>query len=360
MSLVLQHIETLKPYALGALPPEGTEAIKLNQNESPYPPSPLVLEALRSMAEEDLRRYPDPTCSELRAELAAAYGVKKEMIFCGNGSSEIISLIVKVFVGPGGRIALPDPSFGLYHTVAASQQAGSIAVPIKDDYATDIDGLLAQDVQAIVLVNPNAPTGLLTPLSEIERLVSTFPGLVVIDEAYIDFAETGASALTLLDRYDNLIVVRTFSKAYALCGARIGYCFGAIPLIEALDKGKDIYNVNSISRSLALAALRDKPYTDQTIRTVKRTRDTFCEELRRMGFSVLPSQSNFVLCTLPDKIKAVGVRKLHDDLVGRNIYIRYFEHPRLADKLRISIGTHAEMNCLVEALGDLLRSYGDA
>lgn len=360
MSLVLQHIEKLKPYTLGALPPDGTEAIKLNQNESPYPPSQGVLYALRTMAEEGLRRYPDPTCSELRAELASAYGVKKEMIFCGNGSSEIISLIVKVFVGPGGRIAIPDPSFGLYHTVAASQQAGSVAVPTKADFTIDIDGLLAQDVQAIVLVNPNAPTGLLTPLPAIERLVSAFSGLVVVDEAYIDFAEPGTSALSLLDRYDNLIVVRTFSKAYALCGARVGYCFGAVPLIEALDKGKDIYNVNSISRALALAALQDKPYTEQTIKAVKRTRDAFCEELRQMGFSVLPSQTNFVLSTLPEKIKALGVQKVHDDLVDRNIYVRYFEHPRLADKLRISIGTAAEMSCLLETLRSLLQSYGEA
>lgn len=354
MTLILPHIERLTPYALGDLPPEGSAAIKLNQNESPYPPSPLVLEALRTLGEEELRRYPDARCMQLRAALSQLHGVKDEQIFCGNGSSEIISLIVKGFIGPNRRLALPDPSFSLYHTVAASYQASSIAVPTRNDYTVDPGLLMDSGADAIVLVNPNAPTGHLLPLEEVERLVNRFPGLVVIDEAYIDFADPNATAIPLVDRYPNVIVVRTFSKAYALCGARVGYCIAAEPLIAALEKSKDIYNINAISRKLALAALEDREYTMRTVAAVKATRDGFIAELRSLGFDVIPSQTNFVLCTPPAGDGQPDARAWYQSLLERNIYVRHFEHPRLADKLRISIGTDEEMAAVTAVLRALL------
>lgn len=280
-TLILPHIERLSPYPMGERPPEGIRTVKLNQNESPYPPSPLVLKALRSIGEEELSRYPDAVNGGLRAVLAERFGVNAERIFCGNGSSEIISLIMKVFVGAQRRVALPDPTFALYATAAAVHRAECIAVPTDSDYAISIDGLLNSGADAVVLVNPNAPTGRTLPPAEVERLVSRFPGLVIIDEAYIDFAPEGTSALPLLGRYENVLLLRTFSKCYALAGARVGYCFGAEPLIAALEKSKDSFNVNAVSARLAAAALQDREYAERTAAAICRTRDSFAAGLER-------------------------------------------------------------------------------
>ncbi|UVI28699.1 histidinol-phosphate transaminase [Paenibacillus spongiae] len=353
MSIVLPHIEALATYALGEQPPEGVPSVKLNQNESPYPPSPRVLQALRDMSEEELRRYPDAACVELRKSLSAKLGIEAERIFCGNGSSEIISLIFKVFIGPGGSIALPDPSFGLYHTVAASYQAASKAVPTREDFTVDVDGLLASGAKAIVLVNPNAPTGLLLSSGEVERLVSGFPGLVVIDEAYIDFAEPGASSLELLSKYSNVMILRTFSKAYALCGARVGYCMADRSLIEALEKGRDIYNVNAISRKLAVAAIEDAGYVNDTIARSNRSRSELTARLRKMGFDVLPSQTNFVLCAPPVQ-EGITAKHIEERLTEAHIFVRHFDHPRLRGMLRISIGTESEIQQLLSELVRIL------
>jgi len=355
MSIVLPHIERLSAYPLGDHPPEGVAAIKLNQNENPYPPSARVVDALRSFPEEALRRYPDATCRRLREAIAIRLDVQPEQTFCGNGSSEIISLIMKVFVGSNGKVAIPDPSFTLYHTVAASHQAICQNVPTHSDFTIDIDALLANDVQAIVLINPNAPTGLLLSLTEIERLVNDFPGLVVVDEAYIDFAPPDASAIPLTSRYPNLLVLRTFSKSFALCGARVGYCVGNTALIAALEKGKDIYNVNSLSQRIALAALQDETYTNMTIQAVCRTRDAALLRLEQLGMNPLPSKTNFILCSLPaESPTSLTAADLYRRLLERGIYTRHYPHPRLADKLRISIGTDAEMDLLFKAIADLI------
>lgn len=353
-TLILPHIERLSPYPMGERPPEGIRTIKLNQNESPYPPSPLVLKALRSIGEEELSRYPDAVNGGLRAVLAERFGVNAERIFCGNGSSEIISLIMKVFVGAQRRVALPDPTFALYATAAAVHQAECIAVPTDSDYAISIDGLLNSGADAVVLVNPNAPTGRTLPPAEVERLVSRFPGLVIIDEAYIDFAPEGTSALPLLGRYENVLLLRTFSKCYALAGARVGYCFGAEPLIAALEKSKDSFNVNAVSAKLAAAALQDREYAKRTAAAVCRTRDWFASGLQALGFRVVPSHTNFVLAEPPSGPGAPTARELYGKLLERGIYVRYFDHPRLADKLRISIGTDEELAVCMAALSELV------
>ncbi|MBP1996380.1 histidinol-phosphate transaminase [Paenibacillus eucommiae] len=354
MTFILPHIEQLSTYVLGEHPPDGSSVLKLNQNESPYPPAQLVLETLRTIGEESIRRYPDTACGELRAALSHRHNVKEEQVFCGNGSSEIISLIIKVFVGPGRCIAIPDPSFSLYHSVAASYQAASIRIPLRDDYTIDTDLLIRSEADVLVLVNPNAPTGRLLPLVEVEQIVSQFRGLVVIDEAYMDFATPGSSALPLAQRYENVLILRTFSKAYALCGARVGYCIARKQLISALEKGKDIYNINAISQRLAEAALRAQTYTDRTIAATKLTRDAFSAELEQLEFEVLPSHTNFVLCTPPSGPEKYTARELYQELIKRNIYVRHFEHPRLSDKLRISIGTDEEMRLVTTALSELL------
>lgn len=359
MTMILPHIERLPGYAQGEQPPDGVKAIRLNLNESPYPPSPEVMKALGTITEESLRRYPDAKCDKLRAALAKQYNVREEQTFCSNGSSEIISLLMKVFIGPLGQIAIPDPSFPLYQAVAASYQVNCLTIPTRDDFSIDSERLQHSGAQAVVLVNPNAPTGILLPLTEIERLVKEFAGLVVVDEAYIDFAESGSSALPLINRYPNLLVVRTFSKAYALCGARIGYCFGNEQLIAALEKGKDVYNVDSISRELALAALGDQDYMQETIKAIKRTRARFTEQLRKSGFTVLPSQSNFLLCKPPTGPSSLTSSELYAKLMDQHIYVRHYRQPRLAEYLRITIGTDEEMDILLQALLQIMGQIGN-
>lgn len=351
MNFILPHIDRMKAYASGAQPQDANRLIKLNLNENPNPPSPHVLEALRAMEGESLQRYPDRLCDELRETLASLYDVGKEQTFCGNGSSEIITLLFKVFIGLHHRIAIADPSFSLYNTIAAIHQVECIKIPTRNDFSIDIDLLLGSGARAVILVNPNAPTGLVLPLSEVERLVSQFAGLVVVDEAYIDFAESGLSAVPLIKKYQNLIVIRTFSKAYSLCGARVGYCFSNEALIGALEKGRNLFNVNAISQKLALAALQDQEYLKRTIAAVCRIRDNFSANLQSIGFKVIPSQTNFILCSPPDNKKAP---KLYEELMERNIYVRYFDSDRLRDYLRISIGTEHEMAILFDSLRDLL------
>ncbi|GED69541.1 histidinol-phosphate aminotransferase [Brevibacillus reuszeri] len=354
MTMILPHIERLSGYAQGEQPPEGTNAIRLNLNESSYPPSPEVIKALKSIPEETLRRYPDAKCDKLRSALAKHYGVREEQTFCSNGSSEIISLLMKVFIGPRGQIAIPDPSFPLYHSAAASYQVECIGIPTLDDFSIDVEHLIDSSAQAVVLVNPNAPTGLLLSMENVERLVRDFKGLIILDEAYIDFASGEASAISLIDRYPNLLVIRTFSKAYALCGARIGYCFGNEKLIAALEKGKDIYNVDSISRELALAALNDQSYMQATTDAIKRTRNHFSEQLTRQGFTVVPSHTNFILCKPPAALGYPTASELYEILMAQNIYVRYYQQRRLREYLRITIGTDAEMDAVLLAMSQIL------
>ncbi|MFB9330306.1 histidinol-phosphate transaminase [Paenibacillus aurantiacus] len=352
----LPHIERLEPYALGEQPKPGRVCAKLNQNESPYPPSPAVMEALRAMPEESLRRYPDPAAAALREAIAERTGLAPEQLYCANGSSEIISLLFKLFVGPGGRAAVADPGFGLYQTEAAGYQASCVPIPLLPDYRVDMDGLQASGADAIILIHPHAPTGLLTDTGELERLVRTFPGLVVVDEAYIDYAPSGSSALPLIAKYPNLLVLRTFSKSYGLSGLRAGYCAGNAALIEALAKGGGIYNVDALAQSLALAAVKDDAYMRDSVSRVVATREAFAGELRRRGYVVLPSSTNFILCAPP----AIGpdARTLYRRLAERDIYVRHYEHPRLQALLRISIGTDAEMEWLTKELDKLATESG--
>jgi histidinol-phosphate aminotransferase len=349
MRIPLPHIQSMEPYVPGLQPDRMLGAIKLNQNENPYPPSPNVIEALRMISAGALRDYPDPQAMQLRTELAELAGLTKEQAFCGNGSSEIISLILQTFVGAGGTIAIPDPSFFLYQTIGAVQQAHTVLVPSQDDFSIDLEGLLrsGSQAQAAVIVNPNAPTGKLLPLDELRAFVEQFPGLVVVDEAYIDFAKPDSSAVRLIPSCPNLLVVGTFSKAYSLCGARVGYCFGDEALISALDKTRPLYNVNAISQALALAALRDQPYKREACEKIQAVRSEFISGLLRLGFQVIPSETNFILCSPPPPIAA---SELYAELLKRNIYVRYFDHPRLRNCLRITIGTADEMRLLLRIL----------
>lgn len=351
MSMILDHIERMKPYVSAKQPSENSGAIKLNLNENPYPPSNEVRKVLRRIGEENLRFYPDTLCEELRNELAKRYRVKPEQILCGNGSSEIITLIFQACIGADFKIAIPYPSFAFYHAAAAVRQAQVVDVPTREDFSIDIDSMMNSGADVAVLVNPNAPTGRCLPYSEVERLVRGFSGLVIIDEAYIDFADGAASAISLISSCKNVIVVRTFSKSYSLCGARVGYGLADEEMIGALLKVKTVYNVNWLSQKIALAALCDQNDLAEKTSAIRRTRDDFTVKLEAMGFSVIPSQTNFVLCTPPEQMHA---KELYERLLEKHIYVRYFDQPRLKNKLRISIGTRAEIEQLCTELEELL------
>lgn len=355
MRLIPPHMDRLVRYETGVLPPDAEHVLKLNQNESPYPPSPRVREVLSRLEWNRLRLYPDGECRRLRDALADRYGVQACQVMAGNGSSELISLIMKVLIGPGRTVALPDPTFELYHTSAAVHQARTVRVPLDREYGADVDGLLASGADAAVLVNPHAPTGRLLGKEEVRRLVSSFQGLVVVDEAYMEFADPDVSAAPLIREYGNLIVLRTFSKAYGLSGARVGCCLADAALIGALDKGRDIYNVNAVSGDLALAALKDPSYTQKTVRLVRSTRETFSGRLAALGFRVVPSSANFVLCMPPERPDgAIDAAAWYARLMERGVYVRYFAgHPLLRDKLRISIGTDADMDRLIRIMEDI-------
>lgn len=340
------HLYKVEPYVPGFQPDGKQPNVKLNQNENPYPPSPRVEEALKQVSMALLQKYPDSRCGELRQTLAEQYHVGEEQVLCGNGSDEIISLIFKAFIPSGSSIVLPYPTYSLYPVAGQLHDVRPIHIQTRHDFTIPADGLISTEAEALFLVNPNAPTGLLLSLHEVERVVKSFKGLVIIDEAYMDFAVPNASAVQLTRRCDNLVVMRTFSKSYSLCGARVGYCFAHHCLIEALDSVRDSFNVNSVSQVLALAAMKDQNYMQTTAAKIRSTRDAFTGELRNLGWDVLSSQANFVLCTPKDR----EAEEIYAYLMQHRIYVRYFRSPRLYDKLRISIGTDEMMEKLLAFL----------
>lgn len=348
MVAIHPRIERLSPYVAGVRPEAGTTAIKLNQNESPYPASPRVAEALRERGPELLREYPDSGCGRLVEALSRAHGVPASTILCGNGSSELISLLFRTFLAEGDTIAVPDPTFGLYATMAQIAGVRVREVPTDDEFRLDPERLIEADPQAVILANPNAPTGLYVEARQIERLLERYRGLVVVDEAYVEFAPEGVSVVGLTRRWDNLLVLRTFSKAYGLSGARIGFAVGAEQLIRAMGKGKETFSVGAPAQLAAEAALSDPAYMRATVSRIQRTHGEFRAALTRIGWKAWPSAANFLLASPP--AGGLTAREHYDRLLAAGLYVRHFDAPRLFDKLRISIGTDADMRTLVKAL----------
>ncbi|EFM12047.1 histidinol-phosphate aminotransferase [Paenibacillus curdlanolyticus YK9] len=346
MTYALPHVSQLKPYS--SVPsaqerPEAAATIKLDQNESPYPPSPFVREQMKALLEQAVSRYPSADYGKLKSAIAEHHAVSPAQIICGNGSSELITMLFHTFIGLGGTIAMPYPSFNFYETAANAAQAKLIRVETRADFTIDVDALLAAQAAAIALVNPNAPTGRLLALGEVERLVRLSKGLVVIDEAYIDFAGLPHTAIPLVEKYPNLLVLRTFSKAHGLAGTRVGYGLGHPSIIDALHLTKTIYNISATSESLAIAALADQAYTKQIAANIRTTRIQTEAALRKLGFDVVPSDTNFLLCTPPDRDATPDAPALKRRLAEHGVAVRYFDAPRLQDKIRISIGTEEEM-----------------
>ncbi|MCX7590020.1 MAG: histidinol-phosphate transaminase [Kiritimatiellae bacterium] len=352
-ALIRRSVQDLAPYVPGEQPRSGRRhTIKLNANENPYPPSPRVLAALKSIKPVDLTRYPDPLSTGLRQRIARIHGCTAEEVFVGNGSDEILALCTRAFVEKNGTLGYFVPSYSLYPILADIAEVGKMAVWLGPDFhwvEPSPDGC-----SLFFVTNPNAPTGMLFPRAEVERFCRVFSGVVVVDEAYVDFARENLIDLAL--NLDNVLVVRTLSKSFSLAGVRVGYAVGHRDLIGALMKIKDSFNVNVMSQRLALAALSDLPHMRRNVRRICRTREKLRQALEDLGWYVYPSEANFVL-TRP---KDVPARQLFEQLRERGIFIRYFPGKATGDCVRITVGTDDEIGQLLKEVRTIITDMAHA
>jgi histidinol-phosphate aminotransferase len=331
-------------YTPGEQPRPGERVIKLNTNENPFPPSPAVMEAIRTIDAERLRRYPNPSSEDFRKTAARVHGVSPDMIIAGNGSDEILAMVMRTYLGPGEVLAYPDPTYSLYPVLADIGDVQVASVPWAAHFDLPVDALLATRARAIFFANPNAPTGTLVPADRIRALASRFPGLLLIDEAYVDFADQ--NSLPLLSEFPHLVITRTLSKGYGLAGLRFGYALAAPDIVAEMNKVKDSYNCDAVAIAAATAALDDQAYARRSWEHVRKERARLSQTLTRLGWQVIPSQANFVLATCPDGNAGAIYRKLK----AQGILVRFFDKPGLADKLRITLGTADENDQVLAAL----------
>lgn len=349
-------VHSLTPYVPGEQP-KLANLIKLNTNENPYPPSPHAVAAMHAEMGADgntLRLYPDPNADRLKEAVArhfADFGIGTRNIFAGNGSDEVLAHAFMALLKHDKPLLLPDITYSFYPVYCELYGIDSIAIPLGEQFEIRVDDY-ARDNGGIILANPNAPTGQLLSLAEIERLVAAHPqSVVVIDEAYIDFG--GETAIALVTRYPNLLVIRTLSKSHSLAGLRVGYAVGHTDLIEALDRVKNSFNSYPLDRLAivgAAAAIDDKEHLEKTRQAVMASRATLVAGLEQLGFAVLPSAANFIFARHPQHDAA----KLAAQLREHQIIVRHFKQPRINQHLRISIGTDQECAALVDALRTIL------
>ncbi|MGO8678592.1 MAG: pyridoxal phosphate-dependent aminotransferase [Limisphaerales bacterium] len=372
LSLVRPLVRRLKPYVPGEQP-RIKGLIKLNTNENPYPPSPRVLEATRAGVDAGLRLYPSATARPLRERLARLHHCRPENFIVGNGSDELLNLAVRAFVEPLARStpngppgvrnpARPPsrsvlqyfvPSYSLYPVLADIQGAARLGLPLKPDFGLPSPrelrrGKLWDSRAALTIITtPNAPTGRGYSTAELEALCREHKGVVLLDEAYVNFARQHALDLAL--KYPHVLVARTFSKAYCLCFQRVGYLVGHPDLIDALHKIRDSYNVNGLGQIAALATLGALPYYRANFRAIIHTRERLASELAKLGFTVFPSQTNFILARPP----AIPAEAWLQELRERKILVRWFDQPEVRDYLRITVGTPAQASALIAAAREI-------
>lgn len=359
--LALPHIAKLHAYTPG-LQPTDQGWVKLNTNECPYPPSPRVAEAIRQEVGADgalLRLYPNPKSSGLRKVVAELHGLAEENVCVGNGSDDILNLLVRVFGGEAAAAAFTYPSYSLYPVLVAIQDGKTEVIPFDRSMKLPAAAIAQSTARVFFLTSPNAPTGVGFARSEIEAVLKTFQGLLVVDEAYALFARE--NAIPLLARYPNLVVVRTLSKAYALAGIRLGYALAHPDVIDLLDRVRDSYNVNRLSQVAAIAALGDAEYYSAIVGKVKETRDHYLAEWTgNLGWFAYPSETNFIFVE-PKNARgesgAAVAKSAYDFLCSRKVLVRYFpSHALTASFLRITVGTDDEMLVVDETLEAWLKN----
>lgn len=345
-TFIRKSVQELAAYTPGEQPKvEGL--VKLNTNENPYPPSPAVARAVAGYAVDSLRLYPDPVCGALRERIASISGCAAEQVFVGNGSDEVLRLCTRAFTQPGGAVASFDPSYSLYPVLAAAEEVGFRTVPLPDGFGwTEPPADLAASL--FFLANPNAPTGVFYPVEAIRAFCRRFKGVVLVDEAYVDFSG-GRDCRALAQSLPNVLVCRTLSKSFSLAGLRIGYAVGSAELIRALYKLKDSYNVDRLAQAIAQAAMEDLPWMQENARRIVATRERVAGELDKRGFHVVPSAANFLFVAPPPGTAAAD---LFAALRERKILVRYFPGGRVGNYLRVSIGTDAQMDAFLAAVGN--------
>ena len=343
-------VRDLEPYVPGEQP-QDQQYVKLNTNENPYPPAPGVARCLAEFDADDLRRYPDPESSELVDALAGYHGLPPGQVFVGNGSDEVLAHAFQALLKRDLPILFPDISYSFYPVYCALFEVGYRQIALDDHFRIDLDGYRA-DNGGIVIANPNAPTGIALGLAEIRQLLADNPeSAVIVDEAYVDFG--AESALPLIAEFDNLLVVRSFSKSRSLAGLRLGYALGQADLIEGLQRVKNSFNsypVDRLACRLGAASIDDEEYFRQCVDRLIATRGRVAGELEKLGFTVLPSSANFVFARAPGG----DAENLYLQLKAAGILVRYFARPRIDDCLRISIGSDEECNALIETLQKIL------
>ncbi len=341
--VVSERIRALTPYQPGEQP-DDRSLIKLNTNENPYPPSPKVVRAIAEAAADGLNLYPPPMTDTLRRAAAIRYGVTETQVLAGNGSDEVLALCLRACVTEGGRVAYATPTYSLYRTLAAV--AGAKALEIRADESNLSARLSETEADVIFICTPNSPTGAELGLETIDDIARQARGLVVVDEAYVDFG--GRSALGLLNRHQNLLVVRTFSKSFSLAGARLGLGFGCAGLVADLAKVKDSYNVSRLAAAAGLAALADYDWMERNVARVCMTRERIASELRARGYRVPDSRANFLWL---DCSGLGGGRPVYVKLRERGVLVRYFDTAELRHGIRVTIGTDQQMDRFLTAFG---------
>jgi histidinol-phosphate aminotransferase len=347
MSYFRDNIEALEGYTPG-LQPKQRDIIKLNTNENPFPPSPKVMNALRRIDAEKLRRYPDPVGEDFRRAAAEVHRLAPENIMCCNGGDDLLTMAFRAFCDETRPAAYPVPTYSLYPVLARLQNCRAIEIPFDGEFNLPVK-LTKTNASLTIVCNPNAPSGSFVSVGELASLADELSGVLLIDEAYVDFAEE--NCLALVKDFDNVILLRSLSKGYGLAGLRFGYAIAQPGLIAGLMKIKDSYNVDAVAIALATAAVKDREYFSQTTHDVKEARDLLAVRLRDLKFNVPASHANFVLAESKDG----PASEIYDQLVQRNIYVRYFNLPGLENKLRITVGTGEQNERLIAALEEILR-----
>ena len=340
-SFVRPTVRAMAGYVPGEQPGAGERVVKLNTNENPFPPSPKVMQAIQQIEPEQLRRYPNATADAFRCAAAEVLGVTQDMILAGNGSDDVLAVAIMTFCSPGDTLAYPHPTYSLYPVLAELDEVKTAEVPWEREWSLPIDALLATKARAIFLANPNAPSATFVSPQKIEELCKEFSGVVLIDEAYVDFADD--NCLPLLRDHDNIVITRTLSKAYSLAGLRFGYAVARPEVIREMNKARDSYPCDAVSVTAATAAILDQDYARKTWEHVRSERQRLSSELTQMGWKILPSHANFIYAICPDgrgKDAYLGLKR-------QGILVRHFDKPGLSDKLRITVGTSQENNALI-------------
>ena len=358
MSFERPNIERMSGYIPGEQSNDD-DTIKLNTNENPYPASPAVNECLTGISIASLRRYPSPIASSFCNVAASLHNVSAKNVIAANGSDELLRLILTTFVGDNESIATTLPSYSLYKVLAAIHDCDVVEIPLAADWSMAADflpRLKESNAKVVFLVNPHAPTGLLLSQEYLATIAENFAGILVIDEAYVDFIdpEKKYDSIPLISSFDNVLILRTLSKGYSLAGLRFGYALGSTSLVSPmLFKTRDSYNTDTISQQLAVAALQSKAHAESGWEKIRASRSKLISALNNLRLTCLSSQSNFILCQVPVNI---GAKNLYLQLKQRKILVRYFIQDRLRDSVRISIGSEKENKTLLAAITEIVNA----